>query len=106
MSAEKDLHPMKREKPGAGSTLAVMGAMIDQLRLGVQAKWRVRAAGEPSIPLCAAEGAGWARARGLWGAAGKCFKGKKTQSHSAVTAAKALVCFILSKQNSFCRGSL
>lgn len=46
---------------------------------------------------------------GLWGAAGKGFKGKKKkfqrkkQSHSPLTAAKTLVCFILSKQNSFCR---
>lgn len=44
MSAEKDLHTTKREKPGPGSTLAVMEGMIDQLRLGAQAKWRVKAA--------------------------------------------------------------
>lgn len=31
---------------------------------------------------------------------------RKKQSHSPVTAAKTLVCFMLSKQNSFCRGSL
>lgn len=44
MSAEKDLHTMEREKPGPGSTLAVMGGMIGQLRLGAQAEWRVWAA--------------------------------------------------------------
>lgn len=31
---------------------------------------------------------------------------KKKHNQSPVTAAKTLVCFILSKQNSFCRGLL
>lgn len=44
MRAEKDLPMVKRGKPGAGSILAVMGAMIGQLRLGAQEKGRVRAA--------------------------------------------------------------
>lgn len=51
MSAEKDLHIVKREKPGPGSTLAAMGGMTGQLRLGAQAKWKVRAAREASVPL-------------------------------------------------------
>lgn len=51
MSAEKDLPMVRREKPGAGSSLTVMGGMIGQLRLGAQAKWRVRAAREASAPL-------------------------------------------------------